>query len=137
MHSKEINKAIPGGKYGCALMVKNCGPAQLQSLSLGKIISLVSKALKNEVLIHLKTFIVKNNNFPIKKSKEVLRAIQEMKDMIFVVIQEKPEKSVTLAQLPSLLLNKFGKCYDLSELGYPKLKNFLMTMDNLLELEEY
>ena len=29
LQNKEINKAIPGGKYGCALMLKNCGPEEL------------------------------------------------------------------------------------------------------------
>lgn len=61
MSSKDINKAIPGGKYGCALMIKNCGPAKLRELSIGKLVSFVSQALKNEYLVHIKTFIVKNS----------------------------------------------------------------------------
>ena len=52
MLNKDIKKAIPGGKYGCALMLKNCGSEKLKKMSLGKIVSFVSFALKKEINAH-------------------------------------------------------------------------------------
>lgn len=137
LKNKDISKLIPGGKYGCALMLKNCGPEKLKEISLGKILSFVSHALNKKILVHVKTFIVKNSTIPRKPSKETNKLIKEIQDRIISVIQDKAEKCVTLAQLPSLISNKFGKTYDLVELGFPKLKNFLETMKEYVELEEY
>lgn len=78
LHHQEIKKAIPGGKYGCALMLKNCGPAVLKDLSIGKIVSFVSHALKQEVLSHIKTFIVLNQKENKTLSTELDESIKEI-----------------------------------------------------------
>ncbi len=39
--------------------------------------------------------------------------------------------------MPSLYQAKFGKIPEWSELGFPKLKNFLTTMKDVVELEEF
>ena len=78
LQNKDIEKVIPGGKYGCALMLKNCGPPELKCLSIGRIVSYVSFALKKEILIHVKTFIVKNSKIQKKPSKEADEAIKRI-----------------------------------------------------------
>jgi len=40
MKQKSI-KAIPGGRYGCALFIKQSGPESLKGLSIGKLSGLV------------------------------------------------------------------------------------------------
>ena len=80
---------------------------------------------------------MKNSTIPKKPSQETNELIKEIQERIISVIKDKSDKCVTLAQLPSLITNKFGKCYDLVELGFPKLKNFLETMKKDVELEEY
>ncbi len=63
--------------------------------------------------------------------------IKEIQERILVILYENPEKSVTLAQLPSLLTAKYNKTYDITELGFPKLKNFLSTMSDKIVIEEF
>ena len=60
LNHEDKKLAIPGGKYGCALLAKLKGPLMLQQLPLGRLIAIVSTALRNEFLVHSKTFIVKN-----------------------------------------------------------------------------
>ena len=44
LSEQSIDKAIPGGKYGCAMMLKFCGPEILRTLSLGKLCAYVQQA---------------------------------------------------------------------------------------------
>lgn len=44
---------------------------------------------------------------------------------------------VTLAQLPSLYKKEFGTFPNFTELGFPKLKNFLISMEDRVQLEEF
>ena len=62
LQNESITKAIPGGKYGCTLLVKNCGPKILRELSIGRIYALIKQALDKQVIQHLKTHIVKNDS---------------------------------------------------------------------------
>ena len=60
---KSINKAIPGGRYGCAQLLKCCGPLPLRSCSLGKLSLFVQEAIQKEVLVYYKTLLIKPSNF--------------------------------------------------------------------------
>lgn len=60
MNENNIEEAIPGGKYGCALLLKYYFPNDFQNVSLGKMIALVKKALKDLFIFHYKTLIYLN-----------------------------------------------------------------------------
>jgi len=135
LQNKSIKKAIPGGKYGCALMLKMCGPEELKCLSLGRISALIRHALENQVLIHYKTLIIKNEKSFSKSSSERDNKIYEIQKNIIELLKENKESGVTLAQLPLKLTTKYNKIYNFPDLGFPKLKNFLATMEDYVELE--
>lgn len=136
LQNKSIQKAIPGGKYGCALMLKICGPDELRCLSLGKICALIKHALKNQVLIHFRTLIIKNENSFTKSSSERDDKIFEIQRNIIELLKEKEGTEVTLAQLPLYLTLKYNKTFNFQDLGFPKLKNFLATMEDYIVLEK-
>lgn len=46
MKNKNVERAIPGGMYGCALLIKNSSIIGLRNLSLGRIHSIIKKALQ-------------------------------------------------------------------------------------------
>ncbi|KAL4459358.1 hypothetical protein ABPG74_017971 [Tetrahymena malaccensis] len=60
---KSINKAIPGGRYGCAQLLKCCGPLPLRSCSLGKLSLFVQEAITRGILVYYKTLLIKPTNF--------------------------------------------------------------------------
>ena len=62
MKSKKIEKAVPGGKYGCSLMLKQLYAEHFGKISLGKIIALIKKSLQVQEFLHFKTLIMKNNS---------------------------------------------------------------------------
>lgn len=138
LQNKSIKKAIPGGKYGCALMLKICGPDELRSLSLGRISSLIKHALKTQVLIHYRTLIIKNEQNLSKTSSERDSNIFEVQRNVIELLKEKVREGyeVTLAQLPVLLNLKYNRVYNFQDLGFPKLKNFMATMEDYVELEQ-
>ena len=135
IQNKSIKKAIPGGKYGCALMLKICGPNELSYLSLGRLNALIKHALKNQIIIHHKTLIVKNEKSFSKSSSERDSKIFEIQRNIIELLKESKDPEITLAQLPMKLSSRYNKIYNFQDLGFPKLKNFLATMEDYIELE--
>ena len=134
LQNESITKAIPGGKYGCTLLVKNCGQKILQQLSIGRIYSLIKHALNNQVIQHLKTHIVKNDPKISSHTKNLEEQIYELQVNIVKLLEEQENEEVTLAQLPLLLQKKYHKFYNIHDLGFPKLKNFLQKLENQIEL---
>lgn len=132
MQSESISKAIPGGKYGCTLLIKNCGTPLLKQLSIGRIYALIKHGLNNQVISHLKTHIVKNEPkvAPLTQNRD--QQILDLQQHVLELLAE--QDSVTLAQLPLLLQKKTHKFYNFQELGFIKLKNFLMTLEDKIEL---
>ena len=121
-------KAIPGGKYGCAQLVKYCGPAGLRNLSLGKLSLLTQKAIDRKFLDYFKTLLIKPNgsspasgsNIPIQVKKE------EIKKTIYEILSEgRFSSGITLAKLPAEIKRKINFDYDLFEMGFSKLKALL------------
>ncbi len=60
MEQKNLDKAIPGGKYGCALMLKKHYREEFKDYSLGKLVSFIKESLKTQVYVHFKTLILPN-----------------------------------------------------------------------------
>lgn len=75
MKSKGIKKAVPGGKYGCSLMLKQLYSKEFGDVSLGKIIALIKKSLQVQEFLHFKTLIMKNKTLNkmdlIKKQNQI------------------------------------------------------------------
>lgn len=134
MQNESINKAIPGGKYGCTLLIKNCGSELLKKLSIGRIYALIKHALNKQIINHLKTHIVKNDPKVSTQTQDKDQQIHELQLNILELLSEQENEGVTLAQLPLLLQKKYHKFYNIQDLGFPKLKNFLLTIENKIEL---
>ena len=67
LKTKGIKKAIPGGKYGCCLMLKTLFSEEIKNISMGKLISFVKKSVTDQLYVHLKTLIVKNNFYVLEE----------------------------------------------------------------------
>lgn len=65
MKKKKLSKAVPGGKYGFALLLKHRYPDSFSAVPLGKLVAFVKKALEEVRLVHFKTLI-----FPPSQPKE-------------------------------------------------------------------
>ena len=70
MDIKDIDKAIPGGKYGCALLLKHYYGESFEEVSMGKIIAMIKKSLEDVEYFHHKTLIYPNNHDKPKKDPE-------------------------------------------------------------------
>lgn len=121
-------KAIPGGKYGCAQLVKYCGPAGLRSLSLGKLSLLTQKAIDRKFLDYFKTLLIKpNGNSAVTGSNIPIQdKLEDLKKTIYEILSEgRFSSGITLAKLPAEIKRKINFEYDLFEMGYSKLKDLL------------
>ena len=57
MKKKNIEKAIPGGKYGCVLLLKYYFPNEFQNVTFGKMIAIIKQSLTECEFCHYKTLI--------------------------------------------------------------------------------
>lgn len=97
LKNQDIGKAIPGGKYGAALMLKFSGEQLFSGLSLGRLVAFVSQALKDEVLIHIKTFIVLNQKQKNDANVEIQKQVKTLQEQILDILYNQPDCSITLA----------------------------------------
>ncbi|KAM3138265.1 hypothetical protein pb186bvf_009541 [Paramecium bursaria] len=157
---KSIQKAIPGGKYGCAQLLKCCGPLELRLCTLGLLGLLIQEAINRSILIYYKTLLIKpNTNIAfdfvdyaglfddenqnqfildfeqIPQDKLKIKEDQEDKlKQIQQVVQDilmEYKKGVSLARLPKLIQRKINFNFDLHELGFTKLKCFIQSIQNV------
>ena len=134
--SKGHSRAIPGGKYGCALMTKRCGPELLRRKSLGRILALIKRSLDQGVLNHWKTLLVKNNSKPNINSLVREQEIYEHSRNIIELLREHRD-GVSLAQFKQYYKNKFPtKPFDYEALQFTKLTDFLNTMEEFVVIEK-
>ena len=59
---EEEQKAIPGGRYGCAQFIKICGPLSLRNCSLGKLSYMVQLAINEDYLRYQRTLLIWTSN---------------------------------------------------------------------------
>ena len=136
LQNRNIAKAIPGGKYGCALMIKHCGPEGLREKSIGRILALIKKSLDEQILIHWKTLLVKNDQTPNKDSNLIECKIHEYKRNVIELLCEHRE-GISLAQFKQYYNRKFPKkTFDFEDLRYAKLTDFLRTMEDYISIEK-
>lgn len=122
------SRAIPGGRYGCAQFLKLCGSQRLRECSLGKLSYMVQLSIDEDLLRYHKTLLIwvpGSNKFPTdKENNEKLQSIQSK---IIEILKESKE-GMSLAQLPLYIRRKLNFPLDISELGFAKLKDLLLTM---------
>jgi hypothetical protein len=134
--SKGHNRAIPGGKYGCALMTKRCGPKKLRQKSLGRILALIKRSLDQGVLNHWKTLLVKNNSKPNIDSSVRDQNVYECSRNVIELLREHQD-GVSLAQFKQYYNRKFqNKPFDIDTLQFTKLTDFLKTMEEYVVIEK-
>lgn len=129
---KSITKAIPGGKYGCAQLLKCCGPLPLKICSFGVLCLLIQEAIASGILIYYKTLLIKPNlnisfdfldylnlfDDEMQPQQQILEVLQDEKvaqqqqcqqekiakiKQVLVEILEDQQKGVTLARIPKLI----------------------------------
>lgn len=59
MKNRNLTKAIPGGIYGCALLLKYSDIKIFRKASMGRLHALIKTALENQEINHYKTLIIK------------------------------------------------------------------------------
>lgn len=145
--SEDAYRAIPGGRYGCAQFAKTCGPSELSKCSLGKLSQMVQKAISDEIIKYQKTLLVwtefmeKDSTISIgtleeqnKKQKEINHKLEIVYRALIDVLLMIPE-GISLAQLPNHLKNKLPFPLVVSELGFNKLKDLILSMGDNIKIE--
>jgi len=155
----EKSPNIPGGRYGCVQFVKTLGPENLRSTSLGKLSLYVQEAINKGIIRYHKTLLVRNVyeehvSFPNESSsfyegeysfslneKSLFLMQKELKTrtiqvaLINIMFENVFESTLSLAQIPLFLKKSVAFNYSLPELGFPKLKNLIMTLSDKVDLE--
>lgn len=144
----ESFKAIPGGRYGCAQFVKICGPDLLKALSLGRLAQMIQQTVTDDLLRYHKTLLIWTNK--IKRIEDIddlnqisqreeldckrKRELEVIKSAVIEILQEQPQ-GVSLAQMPQHLKKKVPFDFNLSTLGFPKLKDLILSMSDQVKIE--
>ncbi|KRX01598.1 hypothetical protein PPERSA_01501 [Pseudocohnilembus persalinus] len=153
---KNIDRAIPGGRYGCAQLVRCCGPLQLQKLSLGKLNYFAQEAINKGILIFYKTLLIYNEKQneeiskidnqqekfqeqSLKKEDEVENQklikskIEKSKIIIKEILNEEQNKDqgVKLTFLPKKINQKTDFEFNIQDLGFYKLTQLLYSINGL------
>ena len=121
-------KAISGGRYGCAQYLKKSSNS-LQHCSLGKLSYMIQLAIDEDLLRYHKTLLVWVPAFD-KKCKEDKQALFHTKKLVVEILSICPE-GISLAQLPTLLKDKQPYEIDLSKLGFAKLKDLISEIPDI------
>ena len=129
------SRAIPGGRYGCAQFLKFCGNQVLKNCSLGKLSYMVQLSIDEDLLRYQKTLLIWTPISPKpvvnNQNSERLLIIQ---NKIIEVLKENRE-GMSLAQLPLYLKRKLTFPLVVTELGFAKLKDLLLTLPEI-EIEQ-
>lgn len=127
-------EGISGGKYGCAMLAKSLGPALLKTLSLGRIFGFVNLAIKQQIIVHNKVYIVLNKN-KCSIQKNQMDSLSNLQQQVINLLIQSPSQGVALAQLQTLFYNKYNTQIEFGRYGFLKLKEFLKTMEDRVILE--
>lgn len=134
MKNKNITKAIPGGKYGCALMLKYFYKKEFKDISIGKLNSLIKYSFEKQIYIHKKTLIRKNIAPNKYTEEEKNKLIEEAKSLTLLILKTRGKDGISLSELPLCLKNNFSKDFNFPDLGFPQLKNFIEILSDKIIL---
>lgn len=122
--------AIPGGRYGCAQFLKVCGNTKLKNCSLGRLSYMVQLAIDEDLLRYQRTLLIWTAAAVSKSEEENQFKLLEVKKGILDLLREN-RSGISLAQLPQNLKKRLNFSYDITELGFSKLKDLLLTMSDV------
>ena len=124
------SKAIPGGRYGCAQFLKFCGNQALKDCSLGKLSYMIQLSIDEYLLRYYRTLLVWAPTHKSPNDKENSEKISLIQSKIIEILKESKE-GLSLAQLPLFIKRKLNCSVHLGELGFAKLKDLLLTMQEV------
>ena len=124
------SKAIPGGRYGCAQFLKFCGNTTLKACSLGKLSYMIQLSIDEYLLRYYRTLLVWSPTHKPANDKENSEKLTLIQNKIIEILKENKE-GLSLAQLPLFIKRKLNCSVQLAELGFAKLKDLLLTMQEV------
>ena len=134
-------KAIPGGKFGFALFTKYFGTNTLKELTIGKILALIDKAIKINLLKYKKTFIYKSDSLMLHEEdpdfiKNKKKLLDRFKAVLLNLLRENNNK-INVAQAKELIESTSGlKLSEFEDYGLLKLKNILEELSETFQIVE-
>lgn len=106
MDEKGIANAIPGGKYGCALLLQFHYPEKFAGVTLGKLVAMVKKSIQDQKFSHYKTLIYQNQCFnKVKVNKGIENRVKRR--IVDLVRCVSSNEGISLSQLPILYREKY------------------------------
>ncbi|OMJ91274.1 hypothetical protein SteCoe_6255 [Stentor coeruleus] len=123
------DQAISGGRYGCAQYLKTFAETPLKNSTLGKLSYMIQLAIDEDLLRYHKTLLVWVPVFD-KKCREDKFQLFSAKKLIVQALAQCPE-GISLAQLPIVIKEKLPANFDLSKLGFAKLKDFILEIPDI------
>jgi len=131
-------RCVPGGKYGCAQLVKHFAEPALTELSLGNISALLQLAVDEGYISYFKTVIywtdsIKTQQLDLSKNSHQLY-LESIKSSIKTLIEERG-KYVPMARIPKLLNERFGLQLIPTKLGYSKLLDLIVDLGEDFSIE--
>lgn len=127
--SNKNQESIPMGRYGCSWLIKSQGPDTLKHLSLGKLLYLINLGLSEDYIRYKNKSIIWSKNFK-NLDNQIFEKIENIKISLINIISDYPN-GVNLSQIPAILKKKRNIVLDVQELGYKKLKEFLLSISDL------
>lgn len=124
------DKAIPGGRYGCAQFLKHFAIKRLKELSVGKLNYIVQLAIDEDLLRYQKNLLVWTSCLKVGGESEKNGKILKINQSLFSILG-KYKDGVSLAQLPGVLNSYIDFHLDLQELGYAKLKDLVLSVPGI------
>ncbi|CAD8048790.1 unnamed protein product [Paramecium primaurelia] len=136
------NKILKGGRYGCAQFIKLLGPKKLRELSLGRLTLYVQMAVNKNYIRYNKTILIQESreksehttDSSVDGDPQIKLRVQELQEQLIELLLENPD-GVSLAQIPTLLKERVNFELNLIELGFPKLKNFIESVKDVITIE--
>ncbi|OMJ93268.1 hypothetical protein SteCoe_3850 [Stentor coeruleus] len=123
------DQAISGGRYGCAQYLKVFAETPLKNSTLGKLSYMIQLAIDEDLLRYHKTLLVWVPVFD-KKCKEDKLQLFSAKKLVVEALAQCPE-GISLAQLPTVIKEKLPANFDLSKLGFAKLKDLILEIPDI------
>lgn len=122
-------KAISGGRYGCAQYLKAFTDYPLKSSTLGKLSYMIQLAIDEDLLRYHKTLLVWVPSFD-KKGRDDKLQLFSAKRSVVDALAQCPD-GISLAQLPTIIKEKLPFDLDLSKLGFAKLKDLILDIPDI------
>lgn len=103
MKNRNLTKAIVGGIYGCALLLRYSNKKIFRVASMGRLHALIKTGLDNQIINHYKTLIIKAQQKDSHVNSNLKTDINSLKKKFIVLLRENQERGITLAQMHNMV----------------------------------